>query len=350
MPPPARVYLFHGPDAFSARESLRALRSDLGVGDNNVVRLDGASVTLTDIAAAAQSASFFAEPRLVIIEGLATKFGGRRGGGGRSRAGRGRQAAAPASDLDQLVELLSNLPETTTVALLEDEPSPGFLDALKPVATTKAFAVKRGDELRRWAEARTQERGAAISGQALGRLCDVIDGFHIGELAQEIDKLVAYTDGRRIELADVEELVSGAIEYQNWDLTDAVMAGRPDQALRLLQRMDEKRHPPQLLHSLIVRQYRQVLTAQAMLREGFAAPQIGERLGITHSYPLGKVIDQASRYPADGLDKAYRRLLESDAAIKTGLMDIDTALDLLIVDLAEIGNAGRRGARPAGAR
>jgi DNA polymerase-3 subunit delta len=106
--------------------------------------------------------------------------------------------------------------------------------------------------------------------------------------------------------------------------------------------MDEKQHPPQLLHSMIVRQYRQVLVAQAMLREGYGAAQIGERLGIAHSYPLQKVIDQASRYPADKLEQAFRRLLESDAAIKTGLMDVETALELLIVELTEIGNSGRR--------
>ncbi len=89
------------------------------------------------------------------------------------------------------------------------------------------------------------------------------------------------------------------------------------------------------------------MIAQAMLREGAAAPQIGERLGIHHSFPLGKVIDQASRYPAERLERAYRRLLVADANVKTGVMDIDTALDLLIVDLAEIANAGRRRAPEA---
>jgi DNA polymerase-3 subunit delta len=342
-----RAFVFAGPDAFSAREALQALRAEVGVSDNNVVRLDGRA-GVNEIAAAAQSASFFAEPRLVIIDGLSQRFGGRRGGG-RGRSGRGRARQGAASEMDELFEVLSNLPETTTVALFEPEPPPGFADAFKEVATVKAFAVKRPDDIRRWAEARVKAQGAAISGQALQRLCEMIDGYHIGELAQELDKLVTYADGRRIELSDVDELTAAAVQHQTWDLTDAVLAGRPDRALRVLQRMDEKQHPAQLLHSMIVRQYRNVLTAQAMLREGFPAAQIGERLGITHSFPLGKVIDQASRYPADRLDQAYRRLLESDAAIKTGLMDVDTALELLIVDLAEIGNAGRRGARPAGA-
>jgi DNA polymerase-3 subunit delta len=340
MAAPPRVYVFHGPDAFSAREAVRALRAELGVTDSNVVRLDGRSATLSEIASAAQTASFFAEPRLVVIEALSGRFGGRRRSG--ARAGRGRPTEGAASELDQLIEVLAALPDTTTVALLEEQPPPGFIDAFTGIAKTTGFPVKRSEEVRRWAEARVKERGGSISGAALDRLCEMIDAHHIGELAGEIDKLIAYTDGRRIEVEDVDEVGMSAIQHQTWDLTDAVIAGRADRALRVLQRMDEKQHPAQLLHSMIVRQYRNVLVAQAMLKEGFAAPKIGERLGITHQFPLGKVIDQASRYPAQRLEQAYRRLLESDAAIKMGVMDIDTALELLIVDLAEIANAGRR--------
>jgi len=343
LAPTPRLYLFHGPDGFSAREAVRALREELGVADSNFVRLEGRTASLNEIAAASHTATFFAEPRLVLIDGLSTKFGGRRRAGGRPARGRPRTAAA--SELDQLVEVLSDLPETTTVVLLEEDAPPGFLDAFKAIAKTSVFTIKRGDEIRRWAEARVGAHGGSISGAALSRLCEMVDGYHLGELAQEIDKLIAYADGRRIEVQDIEEVGSGAVQHQTWDLTDAVIAGRADKALRVLQRMDEKQHPPQLLLSALVRQYRQVIIAQVLLREGFAAIQIGERLGITHQFPLGKVIDQASRYPAERLEQAYRRLLDADVAVKTGIMDIDAALELLIVDLAEIANAGRR--RPA---
>ena len=348
MATPPRLHIYYGADAFSAREAVRRLREELAVADSNVVRLDGRSSAISEIAAAAHTATFFAEPRLVIIEGLAERFSGRRRS--RSRQGRARNAG-PASDLDQIVGLLSDLPDSTTVVLLEEQPAPAFLDAFKRVATVSQFSTKRGDDIRRWADARFRERGGSITVTAIERLCEIVDGSHLGELAQEIDKLVAYAGGRRIEVTDIDEVASGAISHQTWDLTDAVVAGRADRALRVLQRMDEKQHPKQLLLSMVVRQYRQVLLAQAMLREGFSATQIGERLGITHQFPLGKVIDQASRYPADRLEQAYRRLLETDASVKTGVMDLDTALDMLIVDLAEIANAGRRrAAQPLAAR
>jgi DNA polymerase-3 subunit delta len=337
-----RVHIFHGPDGFSAREALRALREESGVTDSNVVRLEG-DAAVSDIVAAAHTATFFAEPRLVVIDSLSKRFSGRRRGG---RGRRGQNADAP-SELDKLVDALATLPETTTVVLLEDNPAPGFLDAFKGIADVRLFPIKRGQDIRRWADSRVGERGGQISRSALERLCEMVDGSHLGELAQEIDKLIAYTDGRRIEVADLEEAGSTAISHSTFDLTDAVVAGQAERALRILRRMDEKQQPPQLLLSMIVRQYRQVMLAQALLREGFSTTQIGERLGINHPYPLGKVIDQASRYPADRLERAFRRLLETDAAVKTGVMDIDAAIEVLIVDLAEIANAGRRRPAPA---
>jgi DNA polymerase-3 subunit delta len=100
-----------------------------------------------------------------------------------------------------------------------------------------------------------------------------------------------------------------------------------------------------LLTFMLVRQYRQLLLAQSLLREGMSAPQIGTQLGLAN-YPLRKVIEQASRYPADGLEAAYRRLLESDVAVKTGVIDADAALEVLVVSLAELARAPRRTAAP----
>jgi DNA polymerase-3 subunit delta len=338
-----RLFVFHGPDAFSAREALRAIRESVEVTDSNVVRLEG-SASVSDIAAAAHTATFFAEPRLVVIDSLSKRFSGRRRGG---RARRNQPAEAP-SELDTLLDTLSTLPETTTVVLLEDDPAPGFVDAFKGIAAVRSFPVMRkADEIQRWADKRVAQAGGQISRSALARLCEMVDGAHLGELAQEIDKLIAYTDGRRIEVADIEEVGSGAISHSTFDLTDAVVAGQAEKALRVLRRMDERQQPPQLLLSMIVRQFRQVMLTQALLREGLSAPQIAERLGINHPFPMSKVIDQASRYPADGLERAFRRLLETDAAVKTGVMDIDTAMEVLIVDLAEIVNAGRRRPAPA---
>ena len=361
------IYVLYGPDQFRAREELRRIRAELDRDGNlahNTLRLEGRgpssgsgrSLTPAELRAACHTASFFAEDRLVIVEGLQGRFGGfRRGGrrGQRSSArpepalsrvegaleGRGARGSA-ADELDQFVEVLKGLPPTTTVVLLDEQASPALLEALTGEATAREFAVLRGDALRQWAGQRARAQGADLAPPALERLVSLVDGYHLGELAQEIDKLATYAAGRTVGVSDVDELVSGAVQYQVWDLTDAAIEGRGERALAVLRAMDAHDYPPQLLVFMLTRQYRQLILVQSMLREGLGAEQIGGQLGI-QGYPLRKAIDQASRYPADRLEAAYRCLLATDVAVKRGVLEVDTALELLIAELAEL--ARRRG-------
>jgi DNA polymerase-3 subunit delta len=343
------LYVFHGDDEFRAHEALRELRKQLDRDGNlahNTVQFDEQevrSLTPAALRAACHTASFFAETRLVVIEGLLKKLSG----GGRRRGRRGRAAGAveasgPPAEADEFLDVLATLPGSTTVALL-DESAAGMLDALPEGAAVRAFAkFKRMDELRGWAAERAKASGANFASGAFERLLMLIDGAHTGEMAGEIDKLVTYAAGRPITAEDVDELVSGARNYMPWDLTDAVIEGRADKALGVLRRMDIKDQPPQVLMFMLIRQYRQIILAQALLREGFSQAQIGEQLGIRSQYPLEKVVGQASRYPAEALETAYRRLLECDVSVKTGVMDIDAALEVLIVALAELARSPRR--------
>ena len=230
---------------------------------------------------------------------------------------------------------------------MDETISDGLRAEIEGLGTVRQFAVLRGDQLRGWAAERVRAQGASFAAGALDRLVLLIDGAHLGELASEIDKLITYANGRPVQVEDVDEMVSGAVQYQTWDLTDAVIEGRTDRALGVLRRMDSKSQPAQLLSYMLVRQYRQLLLAQAYLRDGLSAPQIGAQIGL-QGFPLKKVIDQASRYQADRLETAYRRLLENDVAVKTGVMDADAAFEMLIVSLAELARTSSR--RPAPSR
>ena len=334
------LFVFYGPDQFRVREELRAVRAKLDTADGNLthntVRLEARGLTPGDLRSASQTASFFAEDRLVVVEGLQARLSGSRR---RGRTAAARTREAPASDLEQFVDVLSNLPPTTTVVLLDENPANAFIESLSG-ATVRQFPIIKGGELRTWVTQRARSHGADFAPNALDRLVALIDGHHLGELAQEINKLATYVNGRRIEVAHVDELVSGAVQYQIWDLTDSVIEGRGERALAVLKAMDARDHPRQLLIFMLVRQYRQLMLAQAHLRDGLGADQIGTELRLS-GFPLRKVIEQASHYPADRLEIAYRRLLETDVAVKTGILEIDTAIELLILDLAELAKAPR---------
>jgi DNA polymerase III subunit delta len=340
------LYVFHGPDEFRRSEELRALRQELDKDGNlalNTVLIDKQevrSLTPSELRSTCHTASFFAEDRLVVIYGLLGRLGG---GGRRGRRGRNgnSEGADPGDEANPFAEVLANLPETTSVVLMEDSISATAAKAIPNSAMVKKLDLLKREEVRSWAAQRVRTNGNDFAPGALDRLLSLFDGSHLGELAGEIDKLATYAAGRPITAEDVDELVTGALAYAYWDLTDAVIEGRADRALSVLRRMDAKDQPPQLLTFMLVRQYRQLLLAQSLLREGLSQPQIGTQLGL-QGYPLRKIVEQATRYPAPALEAAYRQLLQNDVAVKTGLMDADAALEVLIVSLAELAHSPKR--------
>lgn len=345
------LYVFHGQDQFMAEEELRRIAGELDTDGNlssQTVRLEGDKITPADLLSASHTASFFAENRLVIVRGLLVRLSG--AGRGRRRGSRQRKDAEAPSELDQFIEALSQAPPSTTIVLLDERVSEAVLSELKDHGRVRAFSFMKRDQLREWARLRILERGGKISGPALARLCDLIDSSNVATLASEIDKLIAYTNGRPIEVEDIEEMVSSAVSYMPWDMTDAVIAGRADRAIAVLQRMIARDQPAQVLFFMLARAYRQLVLAQSLLREGASAAEIGRKLGVNHPFQQQKIIEQATRYPAARLEDAYRRIFEADVAIKTGVLDIELALEMLITDLAQHNAPTSRGRQAAPAR
>ncbi len=330
------LYVFYGPDQFRAREELRKVRDALDRDGNlvhNTASLEGRDLTPADLQNACQSASFFAENRLVIVNGLQTRFSGWRR--------RARRSSSSGTEIDAFIEVLVNLPPSTTVVLLDEAASRSLLDAVQGQATVKEFRVLRNQDLKAWAQARVKSQGASFDARALDRLVSLIDGYHLGELANEIDKLATYAYGRTVRPEDVEELTGAAVQMQTWDLTDAVIEGRTERALAAMQRMDAKDQPPQLIMAVLRRQYRQLLLAQSLQAARVSQAEIGEKLGL-RDFPLRKVTEQAGRYDAAHLEAGYRRILQADVDVKTGVLDVDTALEMLIVELSELARGPRR--------
>jgi DNA polymerase-3 subunit delta len=342
------LHILNGEDLFRRNEALQALRADLeaaagGLGQTS--RYDVNEKPLDEVLTACRTAGFFAESRLVIIDNLLDRYGGNRARGrGRKTARRG-DTAEPASEMDGVVEALTNLPPATTVVLIDDVPDTNaLLKALTPAARAETFAfLKRdryGDHFRDWFDGRIRERGVRFTPAARDRILRLIDSTHIGELAQEIDKLALYCGDRPVEVTDVDAMVSAAQAYKIWDLTDAVVDGRREAALRVAQELLNDKQAATLQIYMLTRHYRQLILLQAYLAEGVGQQEALSRVGVTHSYVADKLLRQVHRYGPGDLEAAYARLLETDASIKRGLLDEETALTLLITDLAALG--GRR--------
>jgi DNA polymerase-3 subunit delta len=87
--------------------------------------------------------------------------------------------------------------------------------------------------------------------------------------------------------------------------------------------------PAQIL-VMLARQIRIILLVREMREKGKSRGEIQKKLGLKHEFALRKAFEQADKYSPARIKEVYHQLLETDIAIKTGKMEEELALDMLI--------------------
>lgn len=332
-------YVFHGEDEYSLREKLDEMKSRLGdesTADLNTTVLDGRSLSLDELRTTCDTLPFLSNQRLVIVEGLLARFEPRSGAVESSK-----QRSDPTEA--GLRAYLPAMPETAMLVFVDrlalSERNPLLKMAKELGGKIHEFKPISGDQLTAWIGECVRDRGGKIS-QGAAETLGAFAGSNLRQLAQEVDKLLAYTAGRQIQESDVRLLVADASEIKVWALTDALAARQRDQALGVLhQLLDDGAQPPVLM-AMIARQFRSLMQVKELDDARQSPDDIARQLHI-HSFVARKAAWTARSFTFDRLDAIYRRLLETDLAVKTGRIAPDLALDLLVVELTASVNAPR---------
>ena len=104
-------------------------------------------------------------------------------------------------------------------------------------------------------------------------------------------------------------------------------------AAQTLHRLLEAGEHPLGLLAMVVRQFRLLIQVKELRTEGASSQEIANALGL-HPFPASKLHNQANHFTAAQLETVYRHLLDTDVAIKSGEIEAEVALDLLVAGLA----------------
>jgi DNA polymerase-3 subunit delta len=331
------LHVLIGEDDYSLRQALEEIKK--GIGDptalmTNTTILDGRTVMLEQLHNACETVPFLAEKRLVIVEGLLERFepGGRVG-----RKKSSRQTEPP-EEYKKIADGLKKLPPFTELVLIGGgvKASNPLLRELSTVTKVKSFPMLKPPQLSQWIEQRVKEAGGSISPQAVITLLRFV-GNDLWTMANEVDKLVLYTAGRRIEEADVKLVVSYAREENVFTMVDAVLEFRVGVAQETLQQLFRQGAAPVQLLAMLSRQVRIIFLVKEMRAQGKSRNEIQSKLGLNSDFLVRKAWEQSEKYSPARLRELYHRLLETDVSIKTGKLDGEIALSILIAELGQRG-------------
>lgn len=319
--------LLHGEDEFAIAEEVARFRAALGdpsVASINISEFD-ASATLNDIRSSAEAMPFLAERRLVILYGMLHQLTG-------SEKTKQERLAA-------LLAYLADLPPTTTVLLVEPKALPRNNRALKQVSSLDGALVRKldlpqGPDVVKWIEARAKKHGGQFSRAGAQALAAAV-GDYPRELDTEIVKLLTYVDFiRPVDAPDVERLTPASGQATVFQMVDALGQRNGRAAARSLHTLLAQ--PGQDAHAIfgmVVRQFRLLVQARDLLDRRANPASIGAALGV-QDFVARKLLDQARNFNMATLRRVYERLLDFDVEMKTGKLDAELALDLMVMALA----------------
>ncbi|MFC1905510.1 DNA polymerase III subunit delta [Chloroflexota bacterium] len=333
-------YIMYGKDDFSLHEELNKIKTGLGSPEMLAINtnvLDGRQLTLSQLQDVCNAVPFLHEVRLVIIDGLLARFDPEKKQGKRTTIAKSSKSNTELNEWHELSSCVDKMPVTTVLVIIDgelDEKRNSLLKHLNPRAEVRKFLQPKGENLRRWIKTRIAQGNGKASQEAID-LLDKLVGNDLWNMSGEIEKLLAFSQGRIITEEDVKQITSYTRESNIFALVDAILEGRRKDAQQLLHRLLIEGVAPTHILSMITRQLGLILMTKELDPKMSRQEAMG-KLGIYMEFVFDKLLRQVKIHSAEDINRAYHEVLDADMAIKTGKYDGDLSLELLVVNLCEI--------------
>jgi DNA polymerase-3 subunit delta len=244
---------------------------------------------------------------------------------------------------DALRSYLPSVPATTDLVFAEREDvdkRSAIFTFIKQKGTLREFQPKQGADLQRWLQARAKQLDATLQPAAGALLVEWV-GNDSRALLNELRKLATYVDlGGTIGPEHVRLLVQDMGESSVFAFVDALAARQLAPALALLRGLLDDGQAPQYLLFMIARQVRILLQVKELAEQRMRPDAMASTLKQA-PFVVRKANEQAVRFDAKALLALHDRLVELDHWGKTGRIEAETALELLVAETCGTGRQQR---------
>jgi DNA polymerase-3 subunit delta len=150
-------------------------------------------------------------------------------------------------------------------------------------------------------------------------------------MANEINKLSNYRLGSTVKKEDIELLVKPNIETDIFKTIDALASKNKKLALSLIHKHLDGGDNSLYLLSMIAYQFRNLLSIKE-LQSTQPYGMIAKKSGL-HPFVVQKSFYLCNQFSFEKLKKIYQKIFQIDSDIKTGKIEGETALDLLLSEI-----------------
>jgi DNA polymerase-3 subunit delta len=310
---PATILLLHGEERFlveeKARTTLEAWRSEL-ISDFGFDRLEGQGLNAARLQDSVLQAPFLDPYRVVVV------------------------TMVPAARAEGLAPALAEVP-TSTRLLITIAGRLGGSNRLAKTVTAAGGTVDemphlKGRALSEWAAKRATDHGltAAIAAQVVR-----VTPPDLKVIDSELSKLAAYKDsGSKLTADVVTELLAGGREDEIFKLTDNLLPHPTAEALKIARGLSSSGMQPTSVAWRMARHVALVLEVRARQDRGESLSDVKSQMA-EHPFVVQKAFETARDADPDRLEAALRAIRDYEWEVKSGQIDPELGLDVLLTRL-----------------
>ena len=296
--------LIHGEEEYLVRSLIDKLRSLYG---ENLSLLRGEEVDLEELYSFASEGSIFSSTAdkavlLLNFEEFLKKLGKKK------------------KVLESLINFLKSLKSTKLFAVvgrkltkqeLLKEPYRTF-SALGDVILADRLSPKKVKEIVR---KKLERESGGIEEEALDLLVGICQG-DLMVLRQETEKLILYSEGRKVTAEDVRKVCAPWGDYSLFDLVDRFFEGDLEGTLRVVEDLERKGVPALQTIGMLSGYITKLFALKELISKGEVLERALDTLGIKHSFSRLKFKGYLEKMSSERLEKMLETLYRLDYNVK----------------------------------
>ena len=302
------VYYVYGDDAFLRHKAVEMIEARaVKFPDLNIIQFDDENTDINSIVIACRALPMMDEHRVVVCKDLSVK---------------------KQEELKPLVDY-AKAPTATTILIVVDSAGAALYKKFAENATNIDCNKLDVSLLSRLVLNELSHYACKINSDALSALIEYCN-LDYTRINNEIIKLASLVgSGGTIALDDVKNNVSREIDYDIFELSNAVSRKDGGAAIAIVTNLLEKKESPQKLLMLIQSNFRRMFYAISAKESTF---DVANKLGVKE-YAVRKAREQAARFTPARLKKILDLGADLDYQIKAGLMTVENAILYFVANI-----------------
>lgn len=294
--------------------------------DLNFLSFDMENASLDEVVAEAETLPFFGERRLVFVENPYFLTG--------EKVNNGIE-----QNTDLLVDYLKAPLESTVLVFFAPyeklDERKKVTKQLKKTAITIDVKQLNEKEVRQYLMNTLNNSEIEMDRYAIDLFLRLTD-LDLSKLMRELQKLMLFAqDQKKITTKEVEQLVPKTLEHNLFDMTQYVLTGNTEQALRLYEDLVLQGEETIKINAILLAQLRLLLQTKFLIKIGYQQANIAETLKV-HPYRVKLAMQEVRRFDEGLLIRLFDRLVELDYQIKTGQIDKELSFQLFVLQAGQL--------------